>query len=641
LASPAIARQYVKHLRNRILDHRLMMLATAPPEAVAALLSPALDAAEPEERSRIAAMLLRTGRADALTAVIRNLHLLDATFFGEQLFATNAPFAIAAKFVVSSRDRRSILNLIDLADYRHDCSLLPAMTRLLRSPDARISSCAAGVLLSTVAAHHGEHGRRHARRGVAAAIDGALAIAAEHWREHRQDEALLAAAILGHRAGPKLRAMLDDDDHPAGAAMRGVVARIDLPLVRRNFIRWLADAEPGRQVIRWMHHLETAEEFTDLLSGGHLLAARGRRGMLQRTDRPTRCLPQIDTAINMPGDAQRFLPALADGLGMTDATRVQRLAEMIALPSPAARRRVVIALSRHRSDVARCAVLRFADDSDPAVAWSAAVTVLARPDQSPTEVLDHLVENGHEPIAFQARLHRSGRSVDRFFAVWLELPLVERMAAARRLNAVEPDRFCTALADQFVFDHRERALAAIVVARRLALIPGLEDRLIVLAGGEDVHVASAAIGALRSGRTAERVVVLRRALQHANARARANAIESLAEGATDPVVAEVTPIAESRSNRPRANAIRMLMRHQPKTAHDRLRAMLRDHQPMHRLSAVWVAQHARNRAIADELKHLGAHEEFPIVRARAASAARVVEFNTGRAASPALGVTNQ
>jgi hypothetical protein len=390
--------------------------------------------------------------------------------------------------------------------------------------------------------------------------------------------------------------------------------------VRRNIIRWLGTPALGSSARRWLHKLCGREEWAEALADGHLLLAPSRKRALRQADRPMQCLPARTDAQALPDRIQSGVPRLAGRLNLTGGTRRRLLAEMSGLPSPIARYRAEAVLAAQGGGSAeRPSPYLF--DAELAVARAA---FASRPVPGHA-ILERIEREGHRRIARRAGAILARTSGERFFHRWRGLTRPHRCAAAMAVLDDDRDRFILQLRRILETGAEGDRLEAIMLARRLRIVPLVEEQLILLAGHDNARVASAALGALSDGRTADCSETLRAGLERTDGRVRANAIEALARATGREALPYLAPLANDAHNRVRGNAMRALLRLGDGAAPDRLCRMLADERPLHRVSAIWAARSARAVAIAPELERM-AHSEWRVeLRTRADAALRLLE----------------
>jgi len=172
----------------------------------------------------------------------------------------------------------------------------------------------------------------------------------------------------------------------------------------------------------------------------------------------------------------------------------------------------------------------------------------------------------------------------------------KRPSIAARIQALEnPEAFARELREQLARAQGKKRLNLLELALRCGVLHAIEKELIELASGDDVQAASKAallLGRFRSV-VAQRAVAA--ALNHAEPRIRASAIEGL------PLRIQiehshVNQWMRDEAPRVRANATRRLLRVNPDSAEAfrQIDLMLHDPRPGHRRSGLWLALRTRN-----------------------------------------------
>ena len=593
---------------------RLAHIGGEPPDAVSRIAAAALRWAEPTEREPLASAALESRRPDAIAAVIAALHLLGSAAMAT-LADPRTPVEPALRLL---RTRQQLLNGVAVARRRTDARLLAFLVECLGSPHDDVPQHAAAALLAVVTANAGRDGRRLMTAETAAQIDAAVTAAVSTGRRH-PDAVFLAVAIMASRPGSGLASVLRDSQHPALFSIRRVVGRTDNPLVRHNLLRWLTTDALGAQAQRSLHRVHGAGEYAELLDAGHLLLQPARRRALRRVDRRSRCLPDYQTASALPADAQVDLVRLVRALPTTAALRRERLADCTALSSPTARLSGVIGLLSDDSAAAQQAIMATCLDRDEAVACLAAARVLAAPDPPAAHFLRTLESSPHPLIARRATLAAAACSVDAFFERWLSLRAQDRIAISRGFLHPYRPRLLARLRAALCDGTKYEKLAAISVAGRLGLGGDLDFAIIGLIGDSDSRVASAAVPLLAVGRPRHCLKTMRAALNHHDARVRANALETLTR-IDRRAIDRLHDLLVGGDNRLRANAIRALLRRGNPKGPSVLGAMLRDPDPRHRVSAIWVAARAREGRVVGVLARIADQDQVGEVRRRAAAA---------------------
>ncbi|MDY7108252.1 MAG: hypothetical protein SYC29_06405 [Planctomycetota bacterium] len=611
----------------------LKLLKRVEPASAGAILAAAIPCAAPEELVSLARAACETGHHAAIAAVLRVLHRLGGEGPDQALrHAPSGPLQEAVRRALTRPDRQTIENAIAVIERRGDAGLAHHLVDLLMPIEERddIPQRAAEALLAITEATIGRTGRRIADRGAMARLDDALAAAGRGYRGHRRDAVLLSLALAAARPGPAVRRLLEEEDHPAILALRGVADDVRDPRVSGNLIRWLGVEPLAGPAARRLHRLEGLERWGEALRDGHLLLSPRRRRRLWRADRPLQCMPSHAQASALPPRAQIWTPVLVGGLDLSAHARLQRLSDMVALPSPTARLRAVLILLGRQGERAMEGLAAFCFDRDAAVARLASQRFLAGEATTEPGLMTKLARSEHAAVSRRAAANAARSSVAGFFRHWRRMSDTQRRSAAWCLLAAGRPRFVAGLRAVLREADPDDRLEAIRLVRRLRLADDLVGELIELAGSESARVASAAVAALPVGPDRRGIEALLTALRHEDARVRANAIERLARLGRSESLDVISHLSGCDENRPRANAIRAVLRGDRRRGVADLRRMLADSRPLHRVSAVWVARAGSVIEVAPELHRLAGEERLPEIRTRAQAAMRWL----GRSRSP-------
>lgn len=611
------------------LKERLDNLSAEPPAVRADLLAAALTHAEPAERDPIARALVTTDQPGAFATVIRLLDR-EPQLTGELLAADRRTLGAAVSRINAAGHRRSMILAIELVDEARDLTLTGHLLTPLSSSRPELRDRAAAALLNTTTTLIGPTGRRHIDPAMLRNLDELIAAALRAYEHHRRLEVLLAAALVHRHHAPNVWAQLSTPGTMTRLAVQGVPRQTRATLVRQNLIRWLESDLLGPQAARWLHMVaRDPAHLSDVLSAAHLLALPARRRLMRQVARPMRCLPELPVAVELPATAQNHLAGFVMALPISTRRKATALADLVALPSATGRWRAVEHLLGHRTEVAASAVGQFVRDRRAAVAAGPAMHLLRQPASLDEPTLRELRRSAVRAAAVRAGLEHASRSPSHWSQAIEALPRAAVLAAGRRLMASQPEQLRDELRRLLVAQARPRCLTAIAVIRRLQCVAELEPALVELAlTAEDPQVCSAAVSALSDEPTPRAVELLHRSLRHQHSRVRANAIDGLGQASriVEPkpeaaaLVEVLAPHALSRENRERANVLRAWLGAAPNRAIGPLRDMLRDPNPMHRISAIWVAGRSQRRELADDLRDVIRSDEQPAIRTRAANA---------------------
>jgi len=609
------------------LKNRLRRLPRGHSAHVAAALAGAIDHAEPGEASPLAEALAALGTVEAAAAVVRRLHRLGDARLRLLRSLRHDVLAEAVQRASTARPTQARVNAFDLiGEHRLVESLGTLADALQTHRDEPAEDAAAKALLRATVGLAGEQGRRRTEPATTSALDAALARAIASPVGQRREDVRLAAALVSRRAGPRLAALLDGDgDDDAGArAVRSVAARLDLPLVRRNLVNWLAWPAMTRAAIRGLERVVGDGWFDDVLHSGRLLRLPARRRALRMLVRPLRALPTITTTVRLSPESQRGAVEFLVAAPISAARRVERLADCVALPDPSARLSALRALLAIDHDDAIAAIRAYCFDAEAAVAMVAAQAALARAEDPPVAFLDRLCRSPHPRVREQAMARRARLDGAGFFRHFEALPPTQAAIAARHALRRDRGEFIECLRRVIATGSRRARIGAISLAGRIDVVEDIELELLQDCLSSDEHVASAAAAALRASTSRSAAEALRAALRSAAPRVRANAAEALAARDGANALPLLEPLLRARHARSRANALAAFVRH-GSAGEVELHAMLRDRDPAHRVSAAWAAGRARCTAALPELAALTGHDVSRAVRAAAARAKRRLE----------------
>jgi len=600
---------------------KIALLRREPRGAASAVAAASLRLAEPGEIGALAEVALLDPQPANVAQIVGVLHRLRPDAWNAMI----APALPVAASMPLLRSRQALLNGIALSCRRAEPQLLAQLVKLLDSDLDDVPRRSAGAILEIVTTHAGRNGRRRMDDRTAAMIDVAVADAVSN-ADRRLDEIFLAAAVLAARPGRRLERLLDDPRHAVLFSIRRVVQRVDHPLVRHNLLRWLTTDPLREPAARSLHRVGGTRNYAELLECSHLLLQPVRRRAMRRIDRPAQCLPDPKTAMTLPADAQVDLVRYVRAMPTSGVVRRERLGDCAALPSPTARLNALLGLLGDDSDHAMQLIEVMSSDTDEAVASLAAGRLLDAPQPPREELLSTLEASAHPRIASRATVVAAGANVDAFFERWLHLADADRVAIAHRLLPARRVSLVSGLRTALSRGGRKEQLAAISLAGRLGVTGVLEPALIESATGENARVASAAVGALAmileaTGPDGSQHArnALQRALDHPDVRVQANALEAVTRiehAAIDRLVDRLG----SRDNRLRGNAVRAVLRRGRREGARALRTMLGDADPLHRVSAIWVARQAREGRVSGDLRRIADQDSVAEVRRRAAAA---------------------
>jgi hypothetical protein len=599
--------------------------------AVRTICGEALAHALPQERLEIAAALAATGLPEASADLACHLARLGPA--GLRLVDRQRRTIPAAFDLLLARGQRApALRLLAVIRAAADPGLLRGLVQRLGDADAIVAAAAGETILAVTSTLLGPHGRWRAAPGAMAALDAALARAAQTHRTHRSAPALMAVALAAAGRGPRLAAALADADQPIVVALQALADRHDLPVVRDNLIHWLGTRVFARPVARRLAAAARAGALDVALEHGHLLAAPSRRGALRQVLRPSRCLPPAGSVL--PPASQSGLVRWIASLPLPEAQRRHLLVQMSRVDAPAARMLALVELRDRCRAVDAESMLPFAQDAHQAIVRLAAAAVLPRGAAAPDPVLLRALER-HPQAAVRRRAVSALARIDQDALAehWDEIDSALRAAALAQMAARDRPSLLAMLRGWLGHPIAARRVAALMVARRMGCVEELRPAILAEVKDEDPRACAAAlaalVGVLRRSRgepDGEVQAALDAGLDHADARVRANAIEALwcwEGGGRSGRLPQFS--GEHEEPRPRANAVAAISMRDAARGASRLRAMLRDARSAHRLSAVWAARRLRAAPLLGDVRGMARDDPSAVVRASAATVARVLE----------------
>jgi hypothetical protein len=456
-------------------------------------------------------------------------------------------------------------------------------------------------------------------------LDAAIADALARYPDHRQEPVVVAAARMAVSPGPRLASLLAETDHPAMFALRRAVGDTEDPAVRREYLRWLGRPVLAGQVARRLHDILDAAPRADVMSNAHLLRVPARRRMMRLVDRPIRCIPPLAQAVTDPEFVQCALPGWIRALGVSTPIRVRSLADLVALPAPLARLLAIEELRRETAPLAAEVVALAMLDREPRIARLAATAACFDGEPVVTEdTLARAARSTDASLATLARHRLARRSIGRFMAVRDDLhPAAAAAAGAFHLEH-ERSAFIEAMRAALDGGPAASRRRAVALARRMRIVPDGALSLIKLTRETDSRLVSAAVAAMADATDESSLRLVALALDHAEPRVAANAVEAWA--ARRPrEYGRIEPKCDSRVHRVRANAIRAVIQTGSGDGETQLHRMLDDDDERHRVSGIWAASAARSVDMIAHLRFLVQRDPSDDVRRRAAVVARRLE----------------
>ncbi len=604
------------------------MMAAWPDDARVTALSEALRCADADEARPLAEALLdiRTPApaSRALTAVISAFDRLPDDLIQSALRNPARSDRIAEglmQLTLCGRPQQQARCLEALANSGR-IEALEAATRIVcERHDAALRESAVTVLCEAVG-RLTRRPRSTVEAGLVAAADALLARAADAYDTHREDRVLIAAAECAALGGPALARWLEGED--AGQmALRGVVRRQPEDVVLANATWWLGTPALAPQVSRMLEDRRLFVDSTAVPGSAHLLEEPRRRARLARVRQPRR--PAEPAHLDMTAASAAWLARLP----LPPEEKAARLGEAISAESAEARLTALRGLIELGAPgVERCADFCF--DADEMIARLALRHTLRSGEG--TDVVRRCLRSPHPSVRATARAWVVERNFNDAWRAWAAETVVPGVAVrVRALYREQRESFAPFLRQRLTADSRDEALRAMRMIADLHAAGDFEPALIAAAASGDAYVAATAVRLLGTIDSEASLATVRAALEHANGRVRANAVEALPVSALKEAEEAIIAMTGDPHNRLRANAAAALLAVDRRRGVAAVAQMLEDGRALHRLSGVWAAEAEELSECASALAQLAARDPAVEVGARAKRALRGLR-GRGRAA---------
>jgi HEAT repeat protein len=275
--------------------------------------------------------------------------------------------------------------------------------------------------------------------------------------------------------------------------------------------------------------------------------------------------------------------------GMHDVTQDDRLNSLrVHAAEHFGARLRLLRLAAGRKRGASVALLRhFLTDRDERLVRLAVREIIRRRPSDYENMLLQMMTNAPEGVR---RLISRAIGKVGFEGYWQRFDKMDpnvRRQAGRAMLKLLPDAL-QRLARRLTTGPVEQRVKAIQIVQELSLAEMLRAELLPLCSHPNSHVRSKAVCTIGDMPNTSGDSVLEQALNDADPRVRANAIEVLERRAQHDYVAVLAQRARSTHNRERANAIKAMHHMRVGTATPALLEMLRDARAEHRISALWA-----------------------------------------------------
>ena len=623
--------------------HRLYRhLSKIDDESVDQSMAAALPTADPQTTHQIARLLLKREKPVGTLALVLWYHQLNQSArdaVAERAESLDRPLREA----ISHGGVQGTTNAIGIIQESGAARLTYLISEILRRGHASLRQEAAECLLEiTRNAAGGASFDSQASRFLKSAVIEALTA----YSSHEQQATLAAWAILCPLPLPATNRLFADQDHPAIVAMRPLLQEASKSEFRRAALPLAVYPALRKAALMGIIRCGTGEGMRDVLVNWHMLLVPAvRQGIFTGKTIDQDYLDEHSSEDWSKTNCHGF-PAWIMALPLTTRTRLEALGQMRMAPDRLVRlgalrrlidlaefegRRTTAAPGgfpgsqrsspesgpgsgrvhpkpRHANHWAINEIIeRYCLDPEPALAGLALRHLVRSGWSNLPKLLLKLVNADVPEVRRIAGDHLAPLGFDRYWNAWDSLGCGQRLVAGQALIKIDPC-FHRHLADRLSSEGRADRLRALAMIHDLNQGAFFEQALLRLAQDDDPMIASSAIIALGTADSDETIDALEEAIDHLDARVRANALEALQELQSARHEHRLASMALKEECRPRANAIGHLLELRRGQAMQALRLMLNDERQEHRNSALWlvgsaglveVARHVAEMAITD------------------------------------------
>lgn len=589
----------------------------------------ALHSADDEARRLLTLSLLERGHDDYLDQIVSIFHDLDSDL-QEIIIHHAVDLDGALRRMATSEDLQARINCVQIIIQSQSFRLAYLLTEQLRSDQPRLTRLAAQGLLE-LTEHVTQIGLIEQSINVSklqtkrlAWLENALAEAAATYGKHGRQDILLAIASLAPRRLPELQKHLNK---PHSAVHQALISHMLTPrhnAIARAMLSYANEESFRPKVIEALAREDTHHILVDIMYGAHLTAIPQVRKAVRGVVNTDNLIPDKEQRNHWPVERLRLLPRWFASLRVDAAVQIQLISELAAVNDPITRMNALHLLTQYDHPDANDAIALYCFDTEQSVARVALRHLMINEWPGLQRILPRLLYSPHHDITALAEAAFLPETFERLWKQWYKLAPEVRTAAGRALLRLDR-QFKTKLAAQMESPESQARLQAVMVARSLRIADYYETELVRLVEDKDEKVVSAVVAALGAIQdTPEIVAGLKRALSHHNDRVRANAIESIERiERVDETQQQLLELAtQSEGNRSRANAIKALLNLPFGQAMNALANMLRDTDPRHRISGLWVVNESHLFDIAELVGELAMADTSQEVRRRAGLALR-------------------
>ena len=568
-------------------------------------LAAALPALSGDERQRVLGILLDRNRPNGLAEVVAGFSGYDRPL-QELLLAKAEWLSAGIRFVIDSGGLEARLAAINLIRRGGSAKLAYLLAVALTKPCPRTRAQAATVLLELVEKHL--HQRDASDSVSASLLAQAVHQALDCWEIHYRTETVVAAMWLADPLEDVILARVAQPRSTLGRAFNELLRGPHDPRTAGYLLRAFRSPELRSRAAQRLGACRDDDMMKAVLDA--VRAADGTEAVkaLSWLHRLAWLENGIQPLLNLDSPRAEAAVILVGAVGLANERKVALLERMVAEGSHVLAHPALGRLTANPSAEATTALRNLARRSDGALAKAAEQEVQRRTPAASVSPAES--SNKSAPADFDA-----------YWSAFDELEERQRAEVGRALRSSRPD-FDRRLRGKLSAGESGERVRALRIVRAMGLVAEVETNLYALAHDPDPVVRSAAVGTLVGLDTPSCRRVLRNALNDADARVQANAIEALHPAATVRFADEIRAKLHSPSSRVRANAITSLLETELCEGVPTLLAMLSAGSRDERLSAMWVVERLRLRSLTDHLVDIARRDPDSRVRGRAAEAVR-------------------
>ena len=626
------------------LVRRLRDLANIRPIVRSEALVDALRHAAPYEVSAIAGSLLEIASVEGYMALIERYYQIDAELRAK-ICRGDEKLSAALVRTARSQSLQTRHTALQIIEVRRDTKCLSAIASQFKieSNSPEILEVAARSLLAITREIAGSVRSHNQNEDPFEQLDRAVAAAVDRYPTHRRPEVLLAAALLERKAGPALAKFFRDDDHPSHFAIRGVLKNFDDTSVAGPALDWLSHDRLAPQMLDRLASISRTPNLAAVLREVQLVCLPSVRNRLRRLNSRYPCSVPSEIAVR-EFDAQQQVDLISwlQAIKMRLPDRVQSFGDALLFRSVAARLSALRALMSMNQPEADAMVESFCFDEEESIARIATRHCIRRRGAGTGALLERLLNSPHPSVRSLAVENQGIEDIDRWWSVWEEIransadgaeelegawsfrllgTLVLRFRlAARSFLVNRRDEFFMSVRRRLLNHDQETKESALQLVRMFNLAADVELELLAVAADSDSRLISTVMILFGEIRSEASLAAILAGLQHPNSRVRSNAVEALQHRGdirAEDYRASLRLYVSSDENRLRANAAKAIGVIDAEESDRQIKIMLKDPRPMHRMSALWVAERVGRLECAREVANLAKNDDFELVRKRA------------------------